>query len=190
MNSKQEITNKLFSYFFIRKKCQLIYLIAVIALNSVYYLSVIFFHDIQQDNTKLNSSNATQKTCVFLDYSLISIDLINVLIPSILMLILTIVLIVTLKRMRTRMLQTFRSENNRVFRKNIQLITALISMNVSYLILSLPWNIIGFFQVKGFVFELLLYIFYIPNVCNFYYLLAVNNYFRNGFLHMIRLKKQ
>ncbi len=137
--------------------------------------------------TKLNSTNSTQ--CRVGDYILVLIDLINVLIPAILMSIFTIVLIVSIHRMRTRMLQTFKSESNKVLRKKIQLIVALVSMNISYLVLSLPWNIYGLFQVKGLIFEFLIYLFSISFACNFYFLLAANDYFRNEFFRMIYFKK-
>ncbi len=181
------IKRPIYNYFFTCKKYQRIYLVCLIAYNSVFYLPILFFYGIHKDYTKLNSTNSTQ--CRVGDYILVLIDLINVLIPAILMSIFTIVLIVSIHRMRTRMLQTFKSESNKVLRKKIQLIVALVSMNISYLVLSLPWNIYGLFQVKGLIFEFLIYLFSISFACNFYFLLAANDYFRNEFFRMIYFKK-
>jgi hypothetical protein len=65
----------------------------------------------------------------------------------------------------------------------------LLRAYISYLVLSLPWNIYGLFQVKGLIFEFLIYLFSISFACNFYFLLAANDYFRNEFFRMIYFKK-
>ncbi len=102
---------------------------------------------------------------------------------------------VSIHRMRFRMLQTFRSQANKVYRKNIQLIVALVLMNLFHLISILPSK--SFVLIKGKIlvsFKDTIYFFllnfqYISYVCNFDFLLVVNMYFRNEFFRMFHFRK-
>ena len=184
------IKRPIYNSFFNLKLHQRIFLTAVIAVNSVYFLPILFSRSILQGDNKSNSTNKTK--CVFSNGTRLTvtiIDMVNNLIPFILMLIFTVVLIIAIHRMRTRMLQTFKIQTNKILRKNIQLIVALVSMNLSYIILILLTNIRSFLDLKGYKYNFFLYLYYISYACNFYLLLATNGYFRNEFLRLIHLKK-
>jgi len=187
------ISNKypVYDYFLKNKKHQLIFFIAVIAYNSVLYLPVLFLLDAGKNIT----SNMTIYGCTFnSDLVLIIIDTINrVILPFILMLIASIVLIVSIHRMRTRMLQTFRSNNHRVLIKNIQLTVSIVCINFFYIVLNLPWVIYLFLTTwdeTSLLFYIFLYLFNISFACNFYILLLSNDHFRHTFLVMLHLRKK
>ena len=94
--------------------------------------------------------------------------------------------------MRTRILQTFRSQTNKVLRKNIQLIVALVSINLFYLISILPFNIFNLINDKNYdliVYFFATYLYAFTYVCNFYLLLVASKNFRYQILRMIHLKK-
>ena len=189
------IKRPIYSSFFNRKLHQRIYLTAVIAFNSVYYLPILFFSGMIKVDSKSNSSNTTE--CNFLnDFSreiVSTIDFVNNLIPFILMLTFTVILIISIHRMRTRILQTFRRQTNKVLRKNIQLIVALVSINLFYLISILPFNIFNLINDKNYdliVYFFATYLYAITYVCNFYLLLVASKNFRYQILRMIHLRKK
>jgi hypothetical protein len=187
------IKRPIYNSFFRRKRFQRIYLTAVIAFNSVYYLPTLFLVEFKQhswDNINLNHTNSTK--CLFNSLRIMtSFDFANNLIPFIFIFIFTGFLIVSIHRMRSQMLQTFRRQTNKILRKNIRLIVALVSMNVYYLISILQFYILNFNRDdnREFISYLTSYLYGTSFFCNFYFLFAINKYFQKEFLRMIHLKR-
>lgn len=174
--------------FFRHPRIQFIYLLIVIAYNSVYYLPILFFFKLKPLNEEryTNLTNQSEIVCDFQNdnqrNTLTYMDMSNrVIMPFVLMSILSFILLVSIVRLRGRISETYKSSETSSYRKEIQLSASLIFLNFFYVSLSLPLSIATFFSFSNFFFVLTFYLLYIIYSVNFYLLLVSNEIFRKEF---------
>ena len=171
--------------FMLRKKDkQLLYLLIIIAFNFILFSPVPFFLE-----NKISFSNTTNRTtCSFKDnfaQTLIqSLFLVNKIVPFLLMSTCSILLIISVFRLRQRIEQNFLSTSkshlneSKRFKKDIRLAFTSILMNVIYLLLNIPVAVVLItpsLSSDYFLVFSLIYLFYFSFSLNFYLILFSNN---------------
>ena len=119
-------------------------------------------------------------------------DVLNrVILPFGLMLIGSILLIYSLFKSRTRIVENFLADENKTFYTEIRLATTSLSLNLIYILLNLPISVINFSQLYDnlYMYIYCYYLFYLSYSLNFYILLISNSLFQNEFFEMIKIKK-
>ena len=181
--------------FHLRNKTnQLFYLLIIIAYNSLYYLPVAYFFELQLENdTQRNQTNETKLTCGFKSLSQQQIinymDLTNrVLVPFLLMAILSSFLLFSIIRLRIRVAEIFLAKNTKSLRRDIKSTASLIFLNLVYVSFSLPLNVATNFSFSDFNFVLTFYCLYIIYGINFYLIIFSNSLFRKEFYALFRPK--
>jgi len=167
--------------FFMRKRNnQLIYFIFIFMFNLIYYLPVCY-------NYVLVTTNGTSE-CNF--YDQFSTDLISymdlgnrVILPSILILISSILLGIEVIKSKNRLLANFEKEENEYFFNNIRLAITSICLNIIYVLAQTPISIYSLLNnyFKSYGYNLSYYIFYSSFSINFYVLILSNSLFRKEF---------
>lgn len=180
-------------YLFRRANVQLICLVFIIAFNSVYYLPVVYHTELTI--TKINDTNFSGNfNCGYnnLDSKriLFLLDIINrILVSVVLINLCSIIILVSIFRMRTTILQEKKSINNhKNMQKQIKLLVNLLVLNAVYVVLTTPLEIVSFYDFGGFDRMVILYVYYAANCPNFYIILFTNSEFRKEFLKMIKNK--
>jgi len=171
--SKREILRK--------KHIQWAYTIVLTLFNLGLYVPVGLFNDL------VIQSNKT--ACDFIDiywtHTCGYIDLINrVIVPSLLMIIFSIMIITTIFKSRSRMaVFSSSSRQNRTFQKDVRFSLLSIMMDISYIVFSLPVSILVLFPNYWLSPEYILFsfIFFMAYSANFYLLFSANRLFRGGF---------
>jgi len=170
-------------FLFKRYRNQIIYLIILILFNIVYRLNVPFGFDlINYDNiTFCNFINDEwQRTIAFMDLANCALA------PFLLMLIFSILLIVTIFKSRSRVNLNASDSGKKRLKQDVKFAISLITMNLFFLILILPLEIVIFFlpYYNYDLFNILYYVFYISYAINFYVLFITNSLFRKVFLSL------
>lgn len=166
--------------FFLRNKNnQLMYLLIFIAFNSVYYLPIVYYLKIY--DLSINETNTTIN-CDFIDSNkrqlIFFMDTSNrVFVPFFLMTGFSLRLLLYVFRMRTRIMNNFRSNNNIRLSRKIQIAFSLIVLNFFFIALNIP-NVIYSYSKFGFEYIFTLYIFYLTYALNFYIIFLTNSIFR------------
>jgi hypothetical protein len=172
--------------FFMRKRNnQLIYFVFIFMFNLIYYLPVCY-------NYVLVTANETSY-CIF--YNQFSQDLLSymdlanrVILPSILILISSILLGIEVIKSKNRILTNFEKEENEYFFNNISLAITSICLNILYVLAQTPISIYtllpSYTQIYGYV--LSYYLFYSSYSINFYVLILSNSLFRKEFILFVR----
>jgi len=183
--------------FFMRKTTtQVVYFCVISLFNLIYYIPVPVFYDIQYDNS---SDSIAKAACAFTEpvaQTILSwMDLGNrILVPYIIMTACSLLLIFSITKMRTRVVQIFLTQVPSTIerRKNIQFVATTISLNTIFILLNLPFAVICFQPnyYYDLTFLITFYLYYMSYALNFYIMLASNSLFRNEFLMMIRLRDQ
>ena len=166
-------------YFLLKKEIQFIYIIIVTLFNILLYIPVEIYNDI------IIQSNET--ACDFInEYSSLiinNIDLINrVIIPSLLMIIFSLLITRTIFTSRNRLISSS-SSNNRTFRKDVRFSLIIIILNISYILFSLPVSILVLFSnywLNPF-YIFFTFFYFLSYSINFYLMFSVNSLFRGAF---------
>lgn len=109
----------------------------------------------------------------------------RVILPSIFMIIFSILLIHTVFRSRLRFVRNYTKKENLTFKRDIRLAISSILINVIYVLLSLPVSVVYLFNdyLTEYYFNLLsfitFYLFIISYSINFYIVILTNSLFRN-----------
>jgi len=172
--------------FLRQKKIQLIYIIAIALFNLLLYAPTgIYFDLVIVEN---------QTVCTYVDYFWLEtysyIDLTNrVIIPFVFMIIFSILIIYTIFTSRSRMASNTRA--NRTFRKDVKFSLISITLNISYIVFSLPFSIIVLFQFDWVYpfYKFFFFFFYITYMANFYLIFLANSLFREGFFSIFICSK-
>ena len=174
--------------FMLRKKDkQLLYLLIIIAFNFILFSPVPFF--LENKISFSNTTNRTTQVCSFKDnfaQTLIqSLYFVNkIIIPFCLMTACSILLIISVFRLRQRIEQNFLSSSksqlneSKRFKKDIRLAFTSILMNVIYLLLNIPVAVVLItpsLSSDYFLVFSLIYLFYFSFSLNFYLILFSNN---------------
>ncbi len=181
-------------FLFRKAKIQFIYFIIVFLFNLIYYLPVFVSSKLltqqqQQNNLTFQCSLGTTNESLFI---LFLMDVLNrVILPFGLMLIGSILLIYSLFKSRTRIVENFLADENKTFYTEIRLATTSLSLLLIYILLNLPISVINFSQLYDnlYMYIYCYYLFYLSYSLNFYILLISNSLFQNEFFEMIKRKK-
>ncbi len=175
--------------FFMRRKVnQLLYLLIVIAYNSLFYLPISYYINVVKIGTPnvANSSNETLKCSFVSDESMAILNIMDainrVILPTFIMLISSLVLFSSILRMRARISETFRSTNTHDLREKVKLLVSLIFLNIINILLTSPMAVIDVYDMESVSFAFTLYLWFASYGCNFYIILATNSLFRKQFL--------
>jgi hypothetical protein len=164
--------------FLRKKKIQLSFIIVLVLFNLILYVPIgINFELFIIENYTV---------CSFVDFfwqeTYGYIDLSNrVILPFVLMIIFSFLIIHTIFTSRSRMRSN--TNDNRTFRKDVKFSLTSVTLNVSYIIFSLPVSILLLqpnYRLNPFVIFFII-IHYIAYSANFYLLILVNSLFREGF---------
>jgi len=164
--------------FLRKKKIQLSFIIVLVLFNLILYVPIgINFELFIIENYTV---------CSFVDFfwqeTYGYIDLSNrVILPFVLMIIFSLLIIHTIFTSRSRMRSN--THDNRTFRKDVKFSLTSVTLNVSYIIFSLPVSILLLqpnYRLNPFVIFFII-IHYIAYSANFYLLILVNSLFREGF---------
>jgi len=131
------------------KKFQLIYLITVKVISSVYYTPALFSYNIQH---KILDENSTIDACDFIQGRKLTIQILCFspdLLSSILILVVSIILIYTIRKSNSRMSTFYTQRENEIFNKDVHLSILAIVMNFLSLAASLA-IIINFYYISKF----------------------------------------
>lgn len=173
-----------------RSHYQLIFLIIIFAFNLVYYLPFLIYFNldiIESNGLECNFADAKSiKTFTFMDLTN------RVLTPCILITMTSILLILTIFKTRNRAFKrSLRNTNlieNRSFKKDIKFTIISISLNLFYIILTIPLPIVSIFSdyFSDFAFYFSFYLFLLTYSINFYVFLIFNSLFRKEFFNLFR----
>lgn len=132
------------------KKFQLIYLITVKVISSVYYTPALFSYNIQH---KILDENSTIDACDFIQGRKLTIQILcsspDIILSSILILVFSIILIYTIRKSNIRMSTFYTQRENEIFNKDVHLSILAIVMNFLSLAASLA-IIINFYYISKF----------------------------------------
>ena len=176
-------SNKILKNIFI----QIIALVIIVLFNSFYYIEVAYWFQIgsvaSNITTNTTDSNVLM-SCNFKDLNTQNIisymDLINrVLIPFPFMMLTTIWLIYKIVNSRSRIILNYASKQGRAFNRQIKFSITVVSLNIIYLLLSLPLSVEVFLSEYNsdaylIIYLALTYLFYAGYAINFYIILASN----------------
>jgi hypothetical protein len=170
---------------FRNKKSQIIFFVLLNAFNILYYIPFAFYHDLV-----ISHKNETQIiTCRFVSpqsQTVLSVlDFVNLLlIPFLIMLICSIVMSQAIFTSGRRAISNYSNGENKRFHRDIRLAITSISLNIIFLILSLPIGLLFYFtsDLSSNAFILFYNIFYASYAINFYVFLVTNSLFRRTFL--------
>jgi len=172
--------------FFMRKRNnQLIYFIFIFMFNLVYYLPVVYNYSISETNNTLTCNFNNQYSADLISY----MDLANrVILPSLLIMIFSLLLGIEVIKSRRRILSNFKQEENEYFFSNISKAISSIILNMIYLILQMPISIYTFLpnftQSYGYIFSY--YLFYLSYSINFYIIFITISLFRKEFMLFLK----
>lgn len=178
-------------YILRSNKTQLAFFLCVLAYNAVFYVPTAYYFTV---TTTTSKTNETIKLCEFnSDHNrrLINfLDIANrVIVPFILKSACSIILMISIHRMRSQIPENFRTNNYKSLKKEINLLLNLIFLNLFYILLSLPFGVVTYYTFNSFEFMVVLYLFNAAYAFNFYIILASNSSFRNEFLIMLHFRK-
>ena len=185
------------------KYVQIIALAVAVIFNFLYYIEVAFWYQINSvssENSTLSTNETDNKallSCNFKDIDTQNIisfmDLTNrVLVPFPFMMFTTIWLIYKIVTTRSRVLLNNATKQERHFNKQIKFSVTAVSLNIIYLILSLPLSVEVFLPQYNsdaylLVYLVVTYMFYAGYSINFYIILATNKLVRKEFYHLVRI---
>lgn len=175
-----------------KKKCQLIYFLSMVVVNSVYFIPTLVYHSIQ---TKISDDNSRVEICELSDDTKIPISFFlfisRTIVPLILMATFSMLLIYKIVKSKSRMATFYTARENEIFKKNISLALAAIEINFFIFFSNLP--IIIIYQRRNIVQEcfiiLFSYVFYCVYAFKFYFFLLFISLFRREFFSFIFHKK-
>jgi hypothetical protein len=169
--------------FLIKTRIQLAYIFAITLFNLLLYIPVGIYFDLINDDEK------NETVCNFVDSywqtTIGYIDLVNrLIVPFLLMIIFSILIIITIFKSRRRM----NNRDNKILSKDVRFAITSITLNIFYILFSLPISIIFFlpqywlnpFYVFVFI------VFFLAYSINFYLIFLTNRLFRKGFYSIFK----
>ena len=174
-----------FRFFMRKRNNQLIYFIFILMFNLVYYLPVTYNYSLIASNNSLNCDLNNQYSTELISY----MDLGNrVILPSVLILISSILLGIEVIKSKNRILANFEKEENEYFFNNIRLAITSICLNIIYILAQTPITMYTLLQnnVQSYGYILSYYLFYSSYSINFYILLISNSLFRKDLIIYLR----
>lgn len=117
-------------------------------------------------------------------------DLLNrVIVPSVLMIIASTLLVISLYKLRMGEFTEHLNQSNENGNREIRLAVTSVTLNLIYIVLTLPLPLALLFghYVSDFFLFLNFYLFCLSYSINFYILLAMNNLFRTEFLKTVNV---
>ena len=175
------------------KKYQLVYLISVTVINSIYYIPSWFSFSIEHH---ILGENSTTVICGLIQDKRLTIQFLvfsaEIVIPSIVILIYSAVLIFTIRKSNSRMSTFYTPKEIEIFRKDVNLSLMAIVMNLLGLIANLSFIIIFYlFQNFSFHIKILGFNFYLLiSTFRLYFFLAFSlNLFREAFISTFRTNR-
>ena len=119
----------------------------------------------------------------------------RVVLPTFIMLVVSLTLFKSLMRMRKRIAENFGSKNvsfnnSKKFLSRIRLLFSLILLNVVNIVFTIPEAVISQYSFSDSYFVFSLYLVYAAYACNFYILYATNSLFRDQFLDLFMKSQQ
>jgi len=173
--------------FLLKKtKSQIIFFILLCLFNIIYHINLPFSFDLITANNQTICYFINEKSQTIVSF----MDLVNFfLLPFILMIIFSSLLIGSFFKSRKRTNNRLR-ENKRLT-KDIKFSITSLSMNLLFLILNLPIDIIEFLPLynRNELYMIFWYIFNISSAVNFYLILLTNSLFRREFFSLFFKKK-
>jgi len=174
-------------YILLKDNIQLAYIITLTLFNLGLYVPIGIYFDV------ITVSN-NRTVCDFVDIDWLHtcgyIDLVNrVIIPSLLMIIFSILIIRTIFKSRSRMSST--SKVNKTFQKDVRFSLMSILLNIAYCVFSLPVSILLLFPNYWLnpLYVFFSFVFFLAYSANFYLILTANRLFRGGFLSIFACSK-
>jgi hypothetical protein len=165
-------------YILLKDKFQLAYIIALTLFNLGVYMPIGIYFDL------VDESNQT--VCNFVDHFWLVtygyLDLINrVIIPSLLMIIFSLLIIRTIFKSRNRVSNN--GHVNRTFKKDVRFALLSILLNIFYILFSLPVSILYLFSNYWLnpLYIFFSFLYYIAYSANFYLIFSVNSLLRQEF---------
>ena len=172
--------------FILRKtRNQLIYLMFIIVFNLIIYFPFLFYYNL----IKLECDFTSEQSEILLNL----IDcLYRVLMPSLSMIITTMLIIITIHKTRTKAIRNYSLSKNKLCKKDIKLAITSIFLNLFYIILTVPMPLLQLFSSNSntFLFDLSYFLFYLSYSVNFLIVLLSNTLFRDEFFNMFVKEKQ
>lgn len=186
--------------FFLRKKSvQLVYTALVTLFNLLIYIPIALYFDKMtiQFNQTMNSSNETMAsyvTCDFTDHYWLEVlgylDLSNrVIMPSVLMILFSLLIILTIFRSRQRV--SVNIQANRTLKRDIRFALLSIFLNLVYIAFSLPVSILVLFPFyyNNEFYVFFTFVYFVAYSANFYLMIFVNRLFREKFFSLFYKRK-
>jgi len=171
-------------YFLRKTKTQIIYFLFILSFNSVYNLITLFVTDIIRipiDNSTTISVCGSIDDYVLVTTFNLMIIINRVILPTILMILSSIIFLNSIWNLNQRIAQNFGTNQN--LKKQIMRIVSLIILNISYIIFPLPISIVVFFYTPNNIEFIVSYYFkMIAYSINFFIILFTNSLFRKEFL--------
>ena len=166
-------------HILLKDKIQLAYIITLTLFNLGLYMPIGVYFDL------VDESNQT--VCNFVDeYWLVTygyLDLINrVIVPSLLMIIFSLLIIKTIFESRNRVSNNSQV-NNQTFKKDVRFALLSILLNIFYILFSLPVSILYLFSNYWLnpLYVFFSFVYYLAYSANFYLIFSVNSLFRQEF---------
>jgi hypothetical protein len=167
-------------YILLKNKIQSAYIIILTLFNLVLYMPIGIYFDL------VDESNQT--VCNFVDdFWLVTygyLDLINrVIIPSLLMIIFSLLVIRTIFKSRNRVSNNNSHVNYKTFKKDVRFALLSILLNIFYILFSLPVSILYLFSNYWLnpLYIFFSFLYYLAYSANFYLIFSVNSLFRQEF---------
>jgi hypothetical protein len=179
--------------FFLQKcSVQFIYIGVIVTLNPLIAVIIPIYFDIKylivESGVGVNQSEKVNVLCDFVDlfwqYVSGEVDLISrVIIPSVLMVVFSILIIGSIFKSRNRIARNFTQAENDTFRRDVRFAVVCVTLNIFYILFSLPISIVVLlpdYPANQF-YVMFSFIFFIAYCANFYLMFSFNGLFREAF---------
>jgi hypothetical protein len=172
-------------------KNQLLFFISLFLFNMLYHIYIPLNVDI------LDFDNSSSYCTFINDESTQVADQMNFanycLLPFIFMIVFSILLIRTIFKSRQRVTLNNSSRQQKRLRQDIKFTISLLSMNLLFIILNIPYELYVIFPyifLADYSFDLVAYIYFSTFAINFYLFLFTNSLFRSEFISLFISKKK
>ena len=175
--------------FLLKKtRSQIIFFILLCVFNIIYHINLPFSFDLISVNNQTVCYFINEESQTIVSY----MDLVNFfLFPFILMIFSSNMLIFIIFKSRNRVNHNNSEKENKRLKQDIKFSITSLSMNLLFLILNLPIDIIEFLPLynNNELYMIFWYIFNISSATNFYLILFTNSLFRREFVSLFIRQK-
>lgn len=179
--------------FFLQKSnIQFIYISIIVSLNPLIAVIIPMYFDLKdlivESSVGLNQTESVSVVCDFVNlfwqYVSGQVDLISrVIIPSFLMITFSVLIIASIFKSRNRIARNFSLSENETFRKDVRFSIVCVSLNIFYILFSLPISIVVLlpdYPTNEF-YVMFSFLFFGAYCANFYLMFFFNKLFRKVF---------